>query len=86
MSELNLKKLIRTIPNFPRPGIMFRDITPMLADPLAFRSVIDKIAGRFRESGVTDVIAADERGANSLGFTITVLPAAIAATTGASDS
>jgi len=60
--ELNLKDYVRTIPNFPKAGIMFRDITPMLAAPEAFRAVIDRIANRFRDRGVTAVIAAEARG------------------------
>lgn len=60
--SLNLKDYIRTIPNFPKPGIMFRDITPLLAAPEAFRSVIDRIGGHFRDKEITAVIAAEARG------------------------
>jgi len=60
--ELQLKRYIRTIPDFPQPGIAFRDITPMLAHPQTFRAVIDRFAGHFRDRGVTAVIAAEARG------------------------
>ncbi|MDA1017549.1 MAG: adenine phosphoribosyltransferase [Planctomycetota bacterium] len=53
---------IRTIPNFPKPGIMFRDITPLLAHPQAFRESITQLADHFRDQGVTHVAAAEARG------------------------
>lgn len=55
---MNLKSVIRTIPDFPKPGIRFRDLTPLLADPAAFRHVIDQLADRY--AGTIDVIAAIE--------------------------
>jgi adenine phosphoribosyltransferase len=62
MNETELKRFIRNIPDFPKPGIMFRDITPLLADSTAFQSVIDQFAARFRDHGVTAVAAAEGRG------------------------
>jgi adenine phosphoribosyltransferase len=62
MSDLDLKKFIRSIPDFPKPGIMFRDITPLLASPKAFGEAIRRIADRFRNKGVTVVAAAEARG------------------------
>jgi adenine phosphoribosyltransferase len=44
MTNDQLKELIRNIPDFPQPGILFRDITPVIADPNAFASVVDQIA------------------------------------------
>lgn len=61
-TEINLKDYIRSIPDFPKPGIMFRDITPMLAAPEAFGSVIKQFADHFRDKGVTAIIAAEARG------------------------
>lgn len=61
-ATINLKDHIRTIPNFPQPGIRFRDITPLLASPDAFQHVIDCLAEHFRETNVTAVIAAEARG------------------------
>jgi adenine phosphoribosyltransferase len=59
---LDLKNYIRSIPDFPKPGIMFRDITPLLAHPEAFRESIHCIAELFRGSGITAVAAAEARG------------------------
>lgn len=44
MTNDEVKELIRNIPDFPQPGILFRDITPVIADPSAFASVVDQIA------------------------------------------
>ncbi len=59
---IELKPHIRDIPDFPKPGIMFRDITPLLANPVAFRRAIDHLAEHFRDAGVTAVAAAEARG------------------------
>jgi adenine phosphoribosyltransferase len=56
---MNLASYIRAIPDFPKPGIMFRDITPLLQSPEAFRETIRQLADPFR-SGKIDVIAAAE--------------------------
>ncbi len=58
----NLSALIRDIPDFPEPGIVFKDITPVLADPVAFKSLIEAMAGPFRDSGVTKVAGIEARG------------------------
>lgn len=60
--QLSLKDYVRTIPDFPQPGIRFRDITPLLADPSAFRRVITELAEQFRGKGITAVLAAEARG------------------------
>jgi adenine phosphoribosyltransferase len=52
------RSLIRTIPDFPRPGIRFRDITPLLADAAGFRSVTHELAGRY--TGRVDKVAGIE--------------------------
>lgn len=59
---LNLKDFIRDIPDFPKPGIMFRDITPLLAKPVAFRETITRLANHYRKAGITAVCAAEARG------------------------
>lgn len=41
---MDLKSLIRDVPDFPSPGILFRDVTPLLADPVAFRYVVNALA------------------------------------------
>jgi adenine phosphoribosyltransferase len=60
--ESDLKTYIRDIPDFPKPGILFRDITPLLATPKAFRAVIDRFAEHYRNRKITSVIAAEARG------------------------
>jgi adenine phosphoribosyltransferase len=62
MADIDLKQHVRSIPDFPKPGILFRDITPMLAHPLAFREVIRRFAERFRADKPTAVLAAESRG------------------------
>jgi adenine phosphoribosyltransferase len=59
---IDLKKYIRDIPDFPKPGILFRDITPLLASPEAFRATINGLADKVRGLGVTSVVAAEARG------------------------
>lgn len=59
---MNLKSFIRDIPDFPKPGIMFRDITPLLASAEAFRETIKQLAARYREKKVDVVVAAEARG------------------------
>jgi len=61
-SELNLKDFIRDIPDFPKPGILFRDITPLLAHPVAFAEVIRRMAQHYRNRGVEMIVAAEARG------------------------
>jgi adenine phosphoribosyltransferase len=59
---MDLKSFIRTVPDFPKPGIQFRDITPLLSAPEAFHEVVHQLATRYRRSGVTTVAAAEARG------------------------
>lgn len=59
---VDLRRYIRTIPDFPKPGILFRDITPLVAEPKAFRYVIEQFERHFRDRGVTAVAAAEARG------------------------
>lgn len=58
----DIAKLIREIPDFPKPGILFRDITPLLGNGPAFRAVVDRLADEFR--GQVDVVL----GIESRGF------------------
>ena len=58
---MDLKAYIRDIPDFPKPGIIFRDITPLLADAEAFRTVVDTIADRYR-GRVDMVLGIESRG------------------------
>ncbi|MDQ2623001.1 MAG: adenine phosphoribosyltransferase [Actinomycetota bacterium] len=59
---MDLKKKIRDVPGFPRPGITFRDITPLLLDPGAMEQAVDEMAGFARSLGVEIVVAAEARG------------------------
>lgn len=59
---MDLKTLIRNIPDFPRPGIMFRDITPLLKDPLGLEYVIDQMAELFAEHEIDYVVGIESRG------------------------
>ena len=60
--DVDLKAHIRSIPDFPSPGILFRDITPLLAHSPAFQAAVDGLAERFSGQGVTAVAAAEARG------------------------
>ena len=53
---------IRDIPDFPKPGITFKDITPMLGHPGAFRAVVDRLAEAFAGRSIDAVAAAEARG------------------------
>jgi adenine phosphoribosyltransferase len=53
---------IRDIPDFPKPGILFKDITPLLSHPAAFRHTIDRLAAAFAGRGIESVAAAEARG------------------------
>jgi len=57
-----IKSVIREIPDFPKPGILFYDITPVLADPAAFDRVIDLLEARARELDVEAVVGMESRG------------------------
>jgi adenine phosphoribosyltransferase len=59
---LELTDYIRSIPDFPKPGILFRDITPLLSSPQAFRESIRQLADHFRDRGITSIAAAEARG------------------------
>ncbi|MGE3315215.1 MAG: adenine phosphoribosyltransferase [Planctomycetaceae bacterium] len=61
-ADIDLKDYIRSIPDFPKPGILFRDITPLLSAPAAFRKVIQTFADHFRDRNVNSIIAAEARG------------------------
>lgn len=60
--DLSLADYIRSIPDFPKPGILFRDITPLLANPAAFRRAVVDMANPFRRERIDVVAAAEARG------------------------
>jgi adenine phosphoribosyltransferase len=59
---VDLRALIRDIPDFPKPGIVFKDITPLLLDPSATDAAINRLAGWARPRAVDFVVAAEARG------------------------
>jgi adenine phosphoribosyltransferase len=59
---MDLAKYIRDIPDFPRPGILFKDITPLLAEPRAFQSAIEQMHAHYRGQPIDAVAAAEARG------------------------
>lgn len=59
---MDLKNCIRDIPDFPKPGILFKDITPLLANPEAFREVIELWASRYGSKRLNAVVAMESRG------------------------
>ena len=62
MRTADLRGLIRDIPDFPRPGIMFKDITPLLLEPAALRRAVGELADWARPHEVDFVVAAEARG------------------------
>lgn len=59
---MDLEAYIRDVPDFPEEGIIFKDITPLLADPEGFRGSIDMLYEQYRDAGVTKVVGAEARG------------------------
>lgn len=57
-----LDRAIRTVPDFPQPGILFKDITPVLADPSLMREVIQAMCLPYRDLGITHVVGVESRG------------------------
>ena len=61
-TSINLRDYIRDIPDFPKPGIVFKDITPLLLAPDAFKLAIQQMADHYRDQAVDVVVAAEARG------------------------
>ena len=62
MSNFEYENLIVDIPDYPEPGIIFKDITPLLADEQGFSAAVDAIADHFLKAGITKVVGAEARG------------------------
>ncbi|HVH05406.1 MAG TPA: adenine phosphoribosyltransferase, partial [Myxococcota bacterium] len=62
MDAAALKSRIRDIPDFPKPGILFRDVTPLLLDAASFRAAIDAMAAPFRGARIDRVVGIESRG------------------------
>jgi len=58
----DLEKLVRSVPDFPKEGILFRDITPLLASPQAWAETIETLSEPFRYAGITQVAGIESRG------------------------
>lgn len=61
-NEGGLSKLIRSVPDFPKPGIVFKDITTLAKDPEGLRTAVDTIASRYEKAGVDVVVGIESRG------------------------
>jgi len=59
---LDLKTLIRDVPDFPKPGVTFKDITPLLASPAGLAQVVEQMANPYRGAGIELVCGAESRG------------------------
>lgn len=59
---MDLKNLVRDVPDFPKPGIIFKDITPLLQNPQAFRQIMDQFVARYREKPVDVIVGVESRG------------------------
>ena len=59
---IDLKLKIRTIPDFPKPGIQFRDITTLLADPQAFNDVVERFVKHYQDEQIDLVVGIESRG------------------------
>lgn len=62
LSAAQLQAAIRNIPDFPKPGIQFKDITPVLADPRLFAASIECLTGQFQPGDIDAVVGIDARG------------------------
>lgn len=62
MSDLLAARLVRDIPDFPQPGVLFKDITPILGDPPAFQEVIDRFVEWAAERSPDVVVGIESRG------------------------
>ena len=57
-----LKSVIRDIPDFPKEGIIFKDITPLLSNPVLFKKVIDTLKTRYKDNRIDQVVGVEARG------------------------
>ena len=61
-TEIDLRDYVRDVPDFPKPGILFKDISPLLASPRAFRAAVDRMASAFRDREIGAIAAPEARG------------------------
>lgn len=62
MANIDYESLIVNIPDYPEPGVIFKDITPLLADEQGLAAVIDDLADHFIKMGITKVVGSEARG------------------------
>lgn len=62
MSNFDFESYIVDIPDYPEPGVIFKDVTPLFDSPIAFHHMVDDIANHFRAHGITKVVGAEARG------------------------
>ena len=62
MADFDFESYIADIPDYPEPGVVFKDITPLFADATAMRKTVEAIADHFRDAGVTKVVGPEARG------------------------
>lgn len=62
MKKIKLESYIRSIPDFPKPGILFRDITTLLKDKKAFKGAINALAAKYKDKKIDTVVAIESRG------------------------
>src|ERR1700741_3662369 len=62
MSCEHLKKLVREVPDFPKAGILFYDITTLLKDKVGFATLIDALAEHYMDKGIDQVVGIEARG------------------------
>ena len=60
--DVDIRALVRTVPDFPKPGILFRDITTLLKDAAGFHEVVEKFAAAYRDSPIEKIAAIESRG------------------------
>src|SRR5437016_10816103 len=58
----DISRRIRDVPDFPKPGILFKDITPLLLDPKAFRRAVELMTAPFRGDRISRVVSIESRG------------------------
>ena len=62
MSDFNFESYIVDIPDYPEPGVIFKDITPLFADAEALHAVVDTMAEHYADKGITKIVGAEARG------------------------
>lgn len=59
---MDLNEFIRDVPDFPKPGIVFKDITPLLGSPVAFNACLDQFTARYADKQIDQVVGIESRG------------------------